>query len=139
MKLEYEEYDEEEKKLFRANKKRSTKGAEDIEQLVSESSEQFQIDRLLQNFNPNEFLVPPTLQESMYVYLLKLRSNLPMYTTMFMIYGMCISYLITYLLPLLIKSYNDRFEFLVEDPDRAIRIYSKYPSPLYWIFIFLPF
>lgn len=130
---------EEEKKLFKGSKKKSSDGREDIEQPGTESSDQFQIDRLLQNFDPNEFLVPSTLQETIYIQLLKLRANLPMYTTLFIIYGISITYLLTYLLPLLWKDYNEKFQFLVEDKNRFISLYSKDPNPTHFIFLLLPY
>jgi hypothetical protein len=81
----------------RSNGRRSVR---DIEQAFSESSDPFQIDQLLQNFDADEFLVPPSPKEKFYLNLLNLRANLPMYTTTFLIYGISLMYFFTYILPL---------------------------------------
>ena len=112
---------------------------EDIEQPVSESSEIFQIDRLLQNFDQKEFLPPPKFKDTMHIKLLDFKANFPMYTTIFIIYGIGFVYFFTYLLPLLIPGYNDRYKFLIEDKESYFGIYSKTPKAIHWIFIFVPY
>ena len=90
----------------RSNGRRS---ARDIEQAFSESSDPFQIDQLLQNFDADEFLVPPSPKEKLYLNLLSLRANLPMYTTTFLIYAVSIMYFFTYILPLTFPEYNESY------------------------------
>lgn len=106
----------------RSNKRkvRGSNRDEDIEeQAISESTDMFQIDRLLQNFDPNDFLIPPSTQELIYFFFLKFRANLPMYTTITVIYGIGITYFFTYLLPLIDVEYNDEYRFLPQDSSKV--------------------
>jgi hypothetical protein len=68
-----------------------------IELGFSESSDSFQIDQLLQNFNADEYLAPLSSKEKLF---LNLKANLPIYTTTFLIYGINLMYFFTYILPL---------------------------------------
>lgn len=94
---------------------------------------------MLQNFDQKEFLPPPKFKDIMHSKLLNLKANLPMFTTAFIIYGIGIVYLFTYLIPLLSPGYNDKFKFLVEDKESHFGIYSKTPKAAYWVFIFAPY
>lgn len=129
----------EDEHLIRNSKTASKKsGVYDIETPISESSDPFQVDTLLQNFDPKEFLAPPSLKDTMYVRLLNLKANLPMYITIFIIYGIGVVYLLTFLLPILIPEYNEYFKF-IEEESGGFGLYTKNPSAVHWVFLFGPY
>jgi hypothetical protein len=109
----------------------------DIEQPMTESSDPYVIERLLENFNADEFLVEPKFSQKIHLYLLKFRSNLPMITTILLIYGISLVYFLTFLLPLLVPTYNDKYKFIIEDTSRVLSFYSTSPTLFHWFLLFI--
>ncbi|CAI2360782.1 unnamed protein product [Moneuplotes crassus] len=76
----------------------------------SNGTDLFQIDQLLQDFNADEFLNPPPLRDRIVFYLLRFKAGLPMFTTLLLIYGIGLSYFLTYLLPIVYSENRDNSE-----------------------------